>query len=115
MVTALQSYQGQVKTLAQAPVPQDDLERKREMDDAWKAYRGKFQPPLKVAPNQPDLNVISNRCSPIVNKGVSFLFGQELKIEAPDQEDRKSTRLNSSHQIISYAVFCLKKKKEYAS
>src|SRR5258708_10311594 len=31
---------------------------------------------------------------------------------ACDQEDRKSTRLNSSHQIISYAVFCLKKKKE---
>src|SRR5258708_29146602 len=32
--------------------------------------------------------------------------------------DRKSTRLNSSHQIISYAVFCLKKKKknnEYAT
>src|SRR5438552_11595265 len=28
------------------------------------------------------------------------------------QADRKSTRLNSSHQIISYAVFCLKKKKE---
>src|SRR5947208_16007942 len=27
-----------------------------------------------------------------------------------DLEDRKSTRLNSSHQIISYAVFCLKKK-----
>src|SRR5207244_13391444 len=27
--------------------------------------------------------------------------------------DRKSTRLNSSHQIISYAVFCLKKKKIY--
>src|SRR5258708_29091802 len=26
--------------------------------------------------------------------------------------DRKSTRLNSSHQIISYAVFCLKKKKQ---
>src|SRR5947208_13267814 len=28
-----------------------------------------------------------------------------------DGQDRKSTRLNSSHQIISYAVFCLKKKK----
>src|SRR2546421_2252002 len=28
-----------------------------------------------------------------------------------DQEDRKSTRLNSSHDQISYAVFCLKKKK----
>src|SRR5258708_28587154 len=29
--------------------------------------------------------------------------------------DRKSTRLNSSHQIISYAVFCLKKKKKIIS
>src|SRR5258708_15330038 len=29
--------------------------------------------------------------------------------------DRKSTRLNSSHQIISYAVFCLKKKKKVPS
>src|SRR5258708_18664944 len=28
--------------------------------------------------------------------------------------DRKSTRLNSSHQIISYAVFCLKKKQQYS-
>src|SRR5207244_6367281 len=30
----------------------------------------------------------------------------------PRAQDRKSTRLNSSHQIISYAVFCLKKKKK---
>src|SRR5258708_28524168 len=32
---------------------------------------------------------------------------------SPGCLDRKSTRLNSSHQIISYAVFCLKKKKEH--
>src|SRR2546430_11405239 len=31
-----------------------------------------------------------------------------------DNRDRKSTRLNSSHSQISYAVFCLKKKKEHA-
>src|SRR2546429_6983868 len=31
-----------------------------------------------------------------------------------DGADRKSTRLNSSHGYISYAVFCLKKKKTYA-
>src|SRR2546430_12941855 len=31
------------------------------------------------------------------------------------QRDRKSTRLNSSHSQISYAVFCLKKKKKQAS
>src|SRR5476649_2348033 len=30
-----------------------------------------------------------------------------------DDEDRKSTRLNSSHTVISYAVFCLKKKKQH--
>src|SRR5258708_24689390 len=36
------------------------------------------------------------------------MFGN---VEVLSPEDRKSTRLNSSHQIISYAVFCLKKKK----
>src|SRR5947207_5396968 len=30
----------------------------------------------------------------------------------PGEGDRKSTRLNSSHTVISYAVFCLKKKKK---
>src|SRR2546426_5732784 len=31
---------------------------------------------------------------------------------AVEKQDRKSTRLNSSHLVISYAVFCLKKKQE---
>src|SRR3712207_6896920 len=35
----------------------------------------------------------------------------ELLEELKEQGDRKSTRLNSSHANISYAVFCLKKKK----
>src|SRR5258708_13426845 len=34
----------------------------------------------------------------------------EREIDLIEEIDRKSTRLNSSHQIISYAVFCLKKK-----
>src|SRR5258708_25930295 len=33
-----------------------------------------------------------------------------LEAAGAEDRDRKSTRLNSSHQIISYAVFCLKKK-----
>src|SRR5438034_3773972 len=33
------------------------------------------------------------------------------KDQSPGASDRKSTRLNSSHTVISYAVFCLKKKK----
>src|SRR5438128_4561853 len=36
----------------------------------------------------------------------------QLLINAPAVTDRKSTRLNSSHGSISYAVFCLKKKKK---
>src|SRR5438132_9486374 len=37
------------------------------------------------------------------------------RVGARAQEDRKSTRLNSSHTVISYAVFCLKKKKKTAT
>src|SRR5438034_3380671 len=33
-------------------------------------------------------------------------------VDTPQDADRKSTRLNSSHTVISYAVFCLKKKKQ---
>src|SRR5438132_9097264 len=36
--------------------------------------------------------------------------GRVRQVGTPE-EDRKSTRLNSSHTVISYAVFCLKKKK----
>src|SRR5205807_7452132 len=48
---------------------------------------------------------------PPVNTG---LLDGELAWRQHDggHEDRKSTRLNSSHLVISYAVFCLKKKKE---
>src|SRR2546426_5275853 len=35
-----------------------------------------------------------------------------IRTMAPRMIDRKSTRLNSSHLVISYAVFCLKKKKK---
>src|SRR5256885_10483368 len=38
----------------------------------------------------------------------TFLGGDD---PLPDRIDRKSTRLNSSHLVISYAVFCLKKKR----
>src|SRR5438132_10321688 len=37
---------------------------------------------------------------------------RDALVESPRKVDRKSTRLNSSHTVISYAVFCLKKKKK---
>src|SRR5258708_27476265 len=43
--------------------------------------------------------------------GFDARAGVEIELEDGAVTDRKSTRLNSSHQIISYAVFCLKKKK----
>src|SRR5258708_24967230 len=43
--------------------------------------------------------------------GLVFAFGGLRLLVAMATSDRKSTRLNSSHQIISYAVFCLKTKK----
>src|SRR3989442_11874702 len=39
-----------------------------------------------------------------------YLFDFKLTADRSNLEDRKSTRLNSSHVRISYAVFCLKKK-----
>src|SRR5436190_6710782 len=47
-------------------------------------------------------------------------FEQRLKgvlkhLKDQPNSDRKSTRLNSSHTVISYAVFCLKKKKKLAA
>src|SRR5687768_18306556 len=45
--------------------------------------------------------------------GVLFLAaGWGLDAAGGEKQDRKSTRLNSSHGYISYAVFCLKKKKK---
>src|SRR2546422_8131983 len=43
---------------------------------------------------------------------LNCLLAQRFRFPALLRSDRKSTRLNSSHGDISYAVFCLKKKKE---
>src|SRR2546426_5232364 len=49
---------------------------------------------------RPESRAVAARASP-----AGEAFGPSLRL------DRKSTRLNSSHLVISYAVFCLKKKK----
>src|SRR3712207_8813702 len=53
----------------------------------------------------------------VVVDGSADGSGEALLAEAASSDslggDRKSTRLNSSHANISYAVFCLKKKKQY--
>src|SRR5258708_22094979 len=59
------------------------------------------------------------RCLEIISEA-SRRLPEAMKSRHPsiawrEASDRKSTRLNSSHQIISYAVFCLKKKKKLLS
>src|SRR3989454_12573803 len=54
------------------------------------------------------------RVEPRERSGVAPVGGPVLRASVQrHQRDRKSTRLNSSHLVISYAVFCLKKKKKY--
>lgn len=77
----------QAQTLAEAPPTQADNKRRQAQQLAWKSYRGELQDPLKVDKDQPNDNVRINRCSPIADKGVSFLFGQVLKIECDDQDE----------------------------
>src|SRR3712207_7801802 len=64
-------------------------------------------------------HVLPNRAEPLGRTDVLRQLSAEIIVEVPSCEprqeimaqDRKSTRLNSSHANISYAVFCLKKKK----
>src|SRR5256885_2975473 len=55
--------------------------------------------------------VVPDGCVDIVCKGGQLLAVGPDRVAARPTLDRKSTRLNSSHLVISYAVFCLKKKK----
>src|SRR2546426_9101728 len=58
---------------------------------------------VSISPGAHRLRIVRDGFQP-VDLAIRLASGQDLR-------DRKSTRLNSSHLVISYAVFCLKKKK----
>src|SRR5256886_7356143 len=73
----------------------------------------RFRPLLKYTIPQLTYELSAKKCGHLwpfyyVTCGYQVL---KIKIHHPLAKDRKSTRLNSSHSQISYAVFCLKKKK----
>src|SRR5689334_8193054 len=68
--------------------------------------RGEVYPP-KVLPHPYAFNLFSHNTAIDPETGYN---GEETKVIHETRKDRKSTRLNSSHSSISYAVFCLKKK-----
>src|SRR5690625_5992082 len=73
---------------------------------ALSALAGRGEPPRSgaAAPGTPLLSLH-------IDEAVATARDTDTRLILP--EDRKSTRLNSSHVAISYAVFCLKKKKKF--
>src|SRR2546429_1514883 len=71
-----------------------------------------------LAPTAPDRRCTTRPAMPLPrarDRGRHALLGPSTRRTTRQPElDRKSTRLNSSHGYISYAVFCLKKKKKEA-
>src|SRR2546429_1776686 len=67
---------------------------------------------LDLSPATPVAYVTQTTLSVDDTKGIIQALQRKFSdIIGPETRDRKSTRLNSSHGYISYAVFCLKKKK----
>src|SRR5207244_13024465 len=64
-----------------------------------------------AATDQRYIDRMIDMISTLISKGLAYQAEDKSVYYRINKLDRKSTRLNSSHQIISYAVFCLKKKK----
>ena len=80
----------------QYKITEQDRKRVQRIADAWKAYDGELEPPLKKTEEGIDPNVMSNRCQPVVEAGVNFLFGKEIEIsleEGAPQEDAQTSRI----------------------
>src|SRR2546422_8496859 len=60
----------------------------------------------------PYTTLFRSRQSPVASVALTSESRSASPTWVPASRDRKSTRLNSSHGYISYAVFCLKKKKQ---
>ena len=74
-------------------ITEKDKARQQAIADAWKAYDGEFDDQLKKTPENVDPNVKSNRCKIIVDRGVEFLFDQELSISVKEGSPQESQDL----------------------
>ena len=71
---------------ALADATAEEAARVEAISAAWDSYFGRFPKPLKVRAGQADDNVSVNYCRAVVDKGVSFLFGQDVRFELDETE-----------------------------
>src|SRR5207245_10143361 len=83
----------------------------RRSSDLGVAIMGTSSVPVNISFTGPDASGVLNDLPPMVAIGLEFAPLVAINGTNQNKLDRKSTRLNSSHGSISYAVFCLKKKK----
>src|SRR3712207_6993122 len=76
-------------------------------------FRSPAPRPAVARPSDPDRRRGARRGAGLADARPFHLPRGAYTADGDAPEDRKSTRLNSSHANISYAVFCLKKKKKY--
>src|SRR3712207_7460899 len=113
-----------VKTLGVVPYADFNLEDEDSLSEKYQSFKfNKHSNHIKISviklkhiSNATDMDALS------MYEDVEIQFvtersqlGKEDMIVIPSWLDRKSTRLNSSHANISYAVFCLKKKKKHTN
>src|SRR5260221_4165458 len=67
-----------------------DKARQEKIRLAWKAYNGELDAPLKKMSGETDDNVLSNRCQPIIDRGVDFLFGKEIEISVEESAPQEA-------------------------
>src|SRR5687768_18360879 len=89
--------------------PRSTLFPSRRSSDLVDPVSGRVFPRFRHARGAPRAASCGERVMDWIIPGELALGG---RADALDRSDRKSTRLNSSHGYISYAVFCLKKKNE---
>src|SRR3712207_8050497 len=76
-------------------------------------YTTLFRSPVTTAVTCPTVRTHPVIIAQAAATSAAMLDGKFILGVGSGEADRKSTRLNSSHANISYAVFCLKKKKHY--
>lgn len=90
----------------------DETARLEQISRFWDVYFGRYPKPLRVKAGQADDNVIINLCRAVVDKSVSFLFGQDVRFELDEVEDTDVERWlrqcwRANHGMISLQKLAL--------